>query len=324
MSKADQAAERTLYDELGRDRPGWGFVLEEGGVIEGEPGKPRFIIDPLDGTSNFLHAVPHFAISIAVQEPKPGGGWGDVTAALIYQPITDESYWAERGRGAWLHDRRLRVASRRHLNECLISTGIPYMGHGNMAQWSRIFGAVAPEVAGIRRFGAASLDLAWVAAGRYDGFWESDLQVWDVAAGMLLVREAGGFVSDFRGGDRAIERSEFIAGSAAVHSKLQKLVAGALRNAVICISSSRTRPGISTSRSHCTGEIPAFAGDDGDSHFSKTYSRKLSISDAQVLKVSPTFSRGMPGNRGRRPSRAPDRPRRPCTRGRSACPCSTC
>jgi len=105
------------------------------------------------------------------------------------------------------------------------------MGHGNMAQWSRIFGAVAPEVAGIRRFGAASLDLAWVAAGRYDGFWESDLKVWDVAAGMLLVREAGGFVSDFRGGDRAIERSEFIAGSAAVHSKLQKLVAGALRNA---------------------------------------------------------------------------------------------
>ena len=141
VSKADQAAERTLYDELGRDRPGWGFVLEEGGIIEGEPGKPRFIIDPLDGTSNFLHAIPHFAISIAVQEPKPGGGWGDVTAALVYQPVTDESYWAERGRGAWLHDRRLRVASRRHLNECLISTGIPYMGHGNMAQWSRIFGA---------------------------------------------------------------------------------------------------------------------------------------------------------------------------------------
>ena len=132
-----------------------------------------------------------------MQEPKPGGGWGDVTAALIYQPVTDESYWAERGRGAWLHDRRLRVASRRHLNECLISTGIPFMGHGNMAQWSRIFGAVAPEVAGIRRFGAASLDLAWVAAGRYDGFWESDLKIWDVAAGMLLVREAGGFVSDF-------------------------------------------------------------------------------------------------------------------------------
>ncbi|KAB2849779.1 MAG: inositol monophosphatase, partial [Sphingopyxis terrae] len=137
----------------------------------------------------------------------------------------------ERGRGAWLHDRRLRVSSRRNLNECLIATGIPYMGHGDFGQWSRIFGAVAPEVAGIRRFGAASLDLAWVAAGRFDGFWEADLSIWDVAAGMLLVREAGGFVSDFRGGDRAIERSEFIAGSGAVHSKLQKLVAGALRNA---------------------------------------------------------------------------------------------
>ena len=111
VSKADQAAERTLYDELGRDRPGWGFVLEEGGVIEGEPGKPRFIIDPLDGTSNFLHAIPHFAISIAVQEPKIGGGWGDITSCLIYQPVTDESYWAERGRGAWLHDRCLLYTS---------------------------------------------------------------------------------------------------------------------------------------------------------------------------------------------------------------------
>ena len=231
VSKADQRAERTLYDELRAARPDWGFLLEEAGEIDMELGKPRWVIDPLDGTSNFLHAIPQFAISIAVQEPKLGGGWGDVTAALVYQPVTDESYWAERGRGAWLHDRRLRVASRRHLNECLIATGIPFMGHGDMAQWSRIFRSVAPEVAGIRRFGAASLDLAWVAAGRFDGFWESQLNIWDVAAGMLLVREAGGFVSDFRGGDRAIERSEFVAGSGAVHSKLQKLVAGALRNA---------------------------------------------------------------------------------------------
>ena len=231
VSMADKRAEQTVLEELQHARPGWGFYMEEGGIIEGDPGKPRWVVDPIDGTSNFLHGIPHFAISIAVQEPKLGGGWGDITSCLIYHPVTDESYWAERGRGAWLHDRRLRVSSRRHLNECLIATGIPFMGHGNMAQWSRVFGAVAPEVAGIRRFGAASLDLAWVAAGRYDGFWESDLQIWDVAAGMLLVREAGGFVSDFRGGDRAIDRSEYIAGSAAVHSKLQKLVAGALRNA---------------------------------------------------------------------------------------------
>jgi myo-inositol-1(or 4)-monophosphatase len=229
VSKADQQAERTLYDELLRARPDWGFVLEEAGVIEGDPDKPRWIIDPLDGTSNFLHGIPHFAISIAVEEPMPNGK-REITTALVYQPITDESFWAEKGRGAWLQDQRLRVSARRDMSEALIATGIPFMGHGDFVQWSRIFGAVAPEVAGIRRFGAASLDLAWVAAGRYDGYWESDLHVWDVAAGMLLVREAGGFVTDFRGGDRALERNEFLAANDAMHSRLHKLIAGALRN----------------------------------------------------------------------------------------------
>ena len=231
VSRADQQAERTLYDELLKGRPDWGFLMEEGGSIEGVPGKPRWVIDPLDGTSNFLHGLPHFAISIAVQEPRPDGSWGDIVAGLVYQPVTDESFWAERGRGAWLHDRRLRVSARRDMADALIATGIPYFGHGDMVQWTRIFGAVAPEVAGIRRFGAASLDLAWLAAGRFDGFWESDLQPWDVAAGILLVKEAGGFVTDFRGGERAMERSEFLAANDALHSKLHKLVAGALRNA---------------------------------------------------------------------------------------------
>ncbi len=229
VSKADQQAERTLYDELLRARPDWGFVLEEAGVIEGDPNKPRWIIDPLDGTSNFLHGIPHFAISIAVEEPMPSGK-REITTALVYQPITDESFWAEKGRGAWLQDQRLRVSARRDMSEALIATGIPFMGHGDFVQWSRIFGAVAPEVAGIRRFGAASLDLAWVAAGRFDGYWESDLQIWDVAAGMLLVREAGGFVTDFRGGDKAIERNEFLAANDAMHSRLHKMIAGALRN----------------------------------------------------------------------------------------------
>lgn len=228
VSKADQAAERTLYDELSRARPDWGFLLEEAGVIEGDPNKPRFIIDPLDGTSNFLHGIPHFAISIAVEEPMASGK-REITTALIYQPLTDESFWAEKGRGAWLHDGRLRVSARRNLDESLIATGIPFMGHGDFGQWSRIFGMIAPEVAGIRRFGAASLDLAWVAAGRYDGFWESDLNYWDVAAGMLLVKEAGGFVTDFRGGERAVERSEYLAANDTLHSKLHKLVARALR-----------------------------------------------------------------------------------------------
>jgi myo-inositol-1(or 4)-monophosphatase len=228
VSKADQHAERTLYDELLYARPDWGFLLEEAGEIPGDPTKPRWIIDPLDGTSNFLHGMPHFAISIAVEEPLANGK-REITTGLVYQPLTDESFWAEKGRGAWLQDQRLRVSGRRDMSEALIATGIPFMGHGNFAQWSRIFGAVAPEVAGIRRFGAASLDLAWVAAGRFDGYWEADLQPWDVAAGMLLVREAGGFVTDFRGGDRAIERSEFLAGNDAVHSRLHKMVAGALR-----------------------------------------------------------------------------------------------
>ncbi len=231
VSRADKTAEASLLEDLQRARPDWGFLMEEGGVIAGAAGKPRWVVDPLDGTSNFLHAIPHFAISIAVQEPKPDGSWGDIVAALVYQPVTDESWWAERGRGAWRQDQRLRVSARRDLSDALIATGILYLGHGDFGQWSRIFGALAPEVAGIRRFGAASLDLAWVAAGRFDGFWESGLEPWDVAAGMLIVKEAGGFVSDFRGGERAIERQEILAANDALHSKLHKLVAGALRNA---------------------------------------------------------------------------------------------
>ena len=231
VSKADQAAERTIWDELRAARPGWGFVMEEGGVIEGDPDKPRFIIDPLDGTSNFLHGIPHFAVSIAAQEPKlDGSGWGEVTAGVVYQPITDETFWAEKARGAWLQDRRLRVSARRHLDEALIATGIPFAGHGNIAQWMRIYQAIGPEVAGIRRFGAASLDLAWVAAGRYEGFWEQGLKPWDSAAGCLLVREAGGFVSDFRGRSLPICDAEVLAGNDALHSRLHKLLAGALKD----------------------------------------------------------------------------------------------
>lgn len=232
VSKADQHAERTLWDELRVARPGWGFLMEEGGEIAGEPGKPRFIIDPLDGTSNFLHGIPHFAISIAVQEPTlDGKGWGEVTAALVYQPITDESFWAEKSQGAWLQDRRLRVSARRHLDEALIATGIPFAGRGDMGEWIRIYSELGPRIAGVRRFGAASLDLAWVAAGRFDGFWESSLAPWDTAAGCLLVREAGGFVSDYKGRSQPICDETILAGNDALHSKLHKLLAGALRNA---------------------------------------------------------------------------------------------
>ncbi|NNC47862.1 MAG: inositol monophosphatase [Sphingomonas sp.] len=228
VSMADERAERTIVEELLHGRPDWGVVMEEGGTIEGDPDKPRWIVDPLDGTSNFLHGIPHFAISIAV-EGKDAQGRPEVSQALIYQPLTDESFWAEKGRGAWLQDQRLRVSARRDLSEAVIGTGLPHFGRGNVAQWSRIYGAVGPEVSGIRRFGAASLDLAWVAAGRMDGFWEDDLDLWDVAAGMLLVKEAGGFVTDYRGQDRMVARREYLAANGDLHSKLHKLVARALR-----------------------------------------------------------------------------------------------
>ncbi len=228
VSKADLRSERTIYDELSKARPDWGFLMEEAGTIEGDPAKPRFIIDPLDGTSNFLHGIPHFAISIAVEE-ELANGEREITSALVYQPLTDESFWAEKGRGAWLQTERLRVSARRDLDEALIATGIPFMGHGNFAEWSRIFGAIAPEVAGVRRFGAASLDLAWLAAGRYDGFWESDLKPWDTAAGCLLVREAGGFVTDYRGRSPMIADKQVLAANDGLHSKLHKLLANALR-----------------------------------------------------------------------------------------------
>ncbi|KQN26103.1 inositol monophosphatase [Sphingomonas sp. Leaf33] len=224
VSMADKQAEETIVEELRKARPDWGLLLEEGGEIAGDPSKPRWIVDPLDGTSNFLHGIPHFAISIAVDDPV-----GGITHGMVYQPLTDEGFWAEKGRGAWVQGNRLRVSSRRDLADALVATGIPFLGHGDFTQWSRIFGAVAPEVAGIRRFGSAALDLAWVAAGRYDAFWESGLKPWDVAAGWLLVKEAGGFVTDFRGTDRAVEKGEVLAANGDIHSRLHKLVANALR-----------------------------------------------------------------------------------------------
>jgi myo-inositol-1(or 4)-monophosphatase len=229
VSMADKRAEQTVAEELRHARPDWGMSLEEGGTIEGDPAKPRWVVDPIDGTSNFLHGIPHFAVSIAVQEPKLGGGWGEITQGLVYNPLTDESFWAEKGRGAWLNERRLRVSARRDLSEALIATGIPYKAHGDLPRFNRILEAVSPEVAGIRRFGSAALDPAWVAAGRFDGFWEEDLQFWDIAAGIILVREAGGFVSDFRGSDRDLVKGQVLAANDQLHSRLHKLVAGALR-----------------------------------------------------------------------------------------------
>jgi len=228
VSMADKRAEQTILEELRNARPDWGILAEESGSIEGNPSKPRWLVDPLDGTTNFLHGIPHFSISIAVEEKRPDGR-PEITHGLVYQPLTDESFWAEKGRGAWLQDRRLRVSARRDLGDCVIGTGIPHFGRGGADEWAKIYNAVGPSVAGVRRFGSAALDLAWVAAGRVDGFWENDLDPWDSGAGVLLVREAGGFVSDFRGQDRIFERREYVAAAGSIHSRLQKLIAGALR-----------------------------------------------------------------------------------------------
>ena len=228
VSMADKRSEATLVDELRYARPDWGFLLDEGGEVAGNPDKPRWIVDPLDGTSNFLHGIPHFAISIAVEEKRPDGR-PEITHGMIYQPLTDESFWAEKGRGAWLTDGRLRVSARRDLFEAVLGTGVPHLGRSDSERWSKIYAAVGPEVAGIRRFGSAALDLAWVAAGRMDGFWEDDLDAWDTAAGLLLVKEAGGFVTDYRGQDQMFQRRQYLAANGDLHSKLHKLVAGALR-----------------------------------------------------------------------------------------------
>ncbi|MBV7256666.1 inositol monophosphatase [Pacificimonas sp. WHA3] len=223
VSNTDREVEEIIHDVLSQSRPEWGFLMEERGVIEGKEGEPRWIIDPIDGTSNFIHSIPHFAISIAAEIR------GEVVAGCVYQPLTDEFFWAERGKGSFLHNRRLRVSSRRDLGDSIIATGVPYRGHGDLDSWNRQLTTIAPEVAGIRRFGSAALDLAWVAAGRFEGYWETNLSIWDVAAGVLLVREAGGFVTDYRGSEAKVMDGEIIAANGGLHSKLHKMVAGGLR-----------------------------------------------------------------------------------------------
>ncbi len=223
VSNADRQAEQTIVEVLSHARPDWGLTLEEGGESTGADVNSRWIVDPLDGTTNFLHGMPHFAISIAAEVN------GEVVAGLVHQPLTGESFWAEKGRGAWLSDRRLRVSARRELADCVIATGIPFRGQGDASLFSRQLAAVMPEVAGVRRFGAAALDLAWVAAGRFDGFWEAGLYEWDMAAGILLVKEAGGFVSDYRGGEAMMARREVVAGNGQVQARLHKMVSGTLK-----------------------------------------------------------------------------------------------
>jgi myo-inositol-1(or 4)-monophosphatase len=214
VSAADLKAEQVIFEALTKARPGYGFLGEERGLIEGSDKTHRWIVDPLDGTTNFLHAIPHFAINIALERE------GVVVAALTHNPITNETFWAEKGKGAFVNDHRLRVAARQRLDESVLATGIPFLGHGQHAKFLKELHQISQRVAGVRRFGAASLDLAWVAAGRFDGYWERDLNAWDLAAGTLLVTEAGGKVTDADGGGEVLTTGSVVAGNLDIHPQL--------------------------------------------------------------------------------------------------------
>jgi myo-inositol-1(or 4)-monophosphatase len=226
VSNADLKAERIVRAELSRARPHYGLLMEESGLVEGSDTSNRWIIDPLDGTSNFLHGLPHFAISIGLERD------GEPYAGVIYEPIHDEMFWAERGGGAFLNQQRLRVSARTRLTESLFATGIPFHGRGTPEDHRRFLtqlGAVMAVSAGVRRWGTASLDLAYVAAGRYDGFWEEGLHPWDMAAGIVVVREAGGLISEIGGGAHMFDNGNILAANERLFETFGKVLRDATR-----------------------------------------------------------------------------------------------
>jgi myo-inositol-1(or 4)-monophosphatase len=214
VSAADRRAEDILREELTRARPGYGFLGEESGRHEGPDKTHTWIVDPLDGTMNFLHSIPHFAISIALERD------GAIVAGVVYNPANDDLFTAERGKGAFLNEKRLRVAARTRLADAVVACGLPHPSRGDAARERREHAAVQDKVAGLRRLGAAALDLAWVAAGRLDAYWERNLCPWDVAAGVVLVREAGGFATDLAGGEKPFVTGDIAAGNETMHREL--------------------------------------------------------------------------------------------------------
>ena len=223
VSAADLKAEQTIFEMLSKARPGYGFLGEERGLIEGTDKTHTWIVDPLDGTTNFLHAIPHFAINIALQRE------GAVVAAVTYNPISNDLFWAEKGKGAFVNDKRLRVAARTRMDEAVMATGIPFLGHGQHATFLKELHQISQRVAGVRRFGSAALDLAWVAAGRYDAYWERDLNPWDLAAGILLVTEAGGRVTNCEGEDDVLGSGSVCAGNLEIQPQLLERLRQAAR-----------------------------------------------------------------------------------------------
>ena len=222
VTAADHRAEETIYQELAKARPGYGFLMEERGLVEGADKSHRWIVDPLDGTTNFLHGIPMFAISIGLERE------GQLIAGVIYNPATDELFMAEKGKGCFLlgrpHDRRMRVAVRKTMADCVVATGIPRLGRPDHGRFLIEVKAVMAEVAGIRRTGSAALDLAWTAAGRFDGYWEHNIKPWDMAAGILMVREAGGTVTDLDGGSAMLESGGVLVANAQIHRGLMQVL----------------------------------------------------------------------------------------------------
>jgi len=221
VSRADKRAEETIRNELMAARPSYGFLGEEGTVIEGEDPTRRWIVDPLDGTTNFLHGLPHWAVSIGLEHK------GQIVAGVIYDPVKDEMFYAEKGEGAWLNESRLRVSARHKMIESIFATGLPFGGRADLPETLKDLARLLPACAGVRRFGSAALDLAYVAAGRYDGFWERRLNAWDMAAGLVIVREAGGFVEPLREGGDILADGEVICGNEAIFPAFAKAIRGA-------------------------------------------------------------------------------------------------
>lgn len=222
VSRADREAERIIREELTAGRPSYGWLGEETGGAAGEDPTRRWIVDPLDGTTNFLHGMPHWAVSIALEHK------GEIVSAVVYDPAKDEMFWAEKGAGAWLNDsRRLRVSGRRVMSEAVFATGVPFGARKTLPATLQDLARLMPQCAGVRRWGAAALDLAYVAAGRFDGFWERELSPWDMAAGILLVKEAGGFVQPIREGDDILAKGAVICGNEGVFDPFAKAIRGA-------------------------------------------------------------------------------------------------
>ncbi|QPH53392.1 inositol monophosphatase family protein [Pontivivens ytuae] len=218
VSRADIKAEEVIRTELMEARPNYGWVGEESEEVKGSDPTRRWIVDPLDGTTNFLHGLPHWAISIALEHKK------EIVAGVVYDPAKDEMFVAEKGGGAWLNDRRIRVSGRRDMIEMLFATGVPFGNMGDLPGTLQDLSRLMPRCAGVRRWGSAALDLAYVAAGRYDGYWERSLNAWDIAAGIILVKEAGGLVGPIEPDQSVIESGSIIASNEPVFDRFTSII----------------------------------------------------------------------------------------------------